>query len=227
MNDEKYLFLSDCREKKNIANSARNRRTHCGKGGKVKLPSDNLSKKELEKMNGECKSYKLNDPMSWEEFRAMPDDIKVIYIKALRQRFNPPNSYLAEMMRVSGCAFSRCMKELGLSDGKSRSGRTHWDKDGFLAWRQGIKIPADETAEVVEPADEPAADLEKPEEVHIESMPEEVIEEEAEATPRLLYAIPESGNMVFNGDIRGILNSLSAMFGNAKVHMSITWDVMD
>ena len=35
-------------------------------------------------MSGECKSYRLNSPMSWDEFKAMPDDIKITYIKLLR-----------------------------------------------------------------------------------------------------------------------------------------------
>ena len=60
MKDEEYLFHQTCREQKNIARSARNKRTHNGKGGRVKFPSDYMTKKELQKMNGEVKSYRLN-----------------------------------------------------------------------------------------------------------------------------------------------------------------------
>ena len=84
MKDETYVFIQDVKEKKTTARSARHTRTHCGRGGRVRLPSDNLSKKELMKMSGECKSYRLNSPMSWDEFKAMPDDIKITYIKLLR-----------------------------------------------------------------------------------------------------------------------------------------------
>ena len=90
MKDETYLFVSDMKDKKVTARSARNKRTHCGKGGRVRFPSDNLSKKELQKMNGECKAYRLNDPMGWKEFKAMPDDLKITYIKLLRKEFNVP-----------------------------------------------------------------------------------------------------------------------------------------
>ena len=81
MKDETYAFISDVKDKKITARSARHTRTHCGKGGRVRFPSDNLSKKELQKMNGECKSFRLNDPMVWKEFKSMPDDLKITYIK--------------------------------------------------------------------------------------------------------------------------------------------------
>lgn len=43
MKDETYVFISDVKEKGSVARSARNARSHCGKGGRVRLPSDNLS----------------------------------------------------------------------------------------------------------------------------------------------------------------------------------------
>ena len=49
MKDEEYLFRQDSRDKALTARSARHKRTHCGKGGRVKLPSDYMTKKELEK----------------------------------------------------------------------------------------------------------------------------------------------------------------------------------
>ena len=77
--DEQWDMIEDSISKKRTAQSARHRRTHCGKGGSVKFPSDYMTKKELQQMNGECKSYRLNDPMMWEEFKKLPDDIKTMY----------------------------------------------------------------------------------------------------------------------------------------------------
>ena len=114
MKDETYVFISDVKEKGSIGRSARHRKTHAGKGGRVRLPSDNLSKKELLKMNGECKSYRLNDPVKWDEFKSMPDDIKATYIKLIRQKFNPPNTMIAQMMGVSEMTVRRELKKLGL-----------------------------------------------------------------------------------------------------------------
>ena len=79
MSDEKYELMQDTRDKAITARSARSTRTHCGKGGAVKFPSDNLTKKEREAMNGKCETYRMNDPMTWEQFKAMPDDLKVCW----------------------------------------------------------------------------------------------------------------------------------------------------
>lgn len=46
MNDEKYVFINDCAEKKRTARGIHNKRTHAGKGGKVIFPSDYLTRKE-------------------------------------------------------------------------------------------------------------------------------------------------------------------------------------
>ncbi len=143
MKDETYLFISDVKDKKVTARSARHTRTHCGKGGRVRFPSDNLSKKELQKMNGECKSYRLNDPMAWKEFKSMPDDLKITYIKLLRQKFNVPGNHIAKMMGINTCSYSQEINRLGISEGLHSRGRcTPWDKEGFYAWWHGVdKLP--------------------------------------------------------------------------------------
>lgn len=119
MPDEQYVMISDSIEKKKIAHSSHNRKTHCGKGGRVKFPSDYLSKKELKAMNGEVKSYNLNKPMTWEEFRSMPQDLQIMYIKKLRNEFGVPDSVLGKAMGVCKSSFSKAMKDLNLSLGKS------------------------------------------------------------------------------------------------------------
>ena len=157
MKDETYVYISDVKEKGAVGRSARARRTHTGKGGRVRLPSDSLSKKELQQMNGECKSYRLNDPMKWEDFKAMPDDIKVTYIKLLRQKFNPPVIQIAKMMGVTEACVRRELQKFGLTDGKRRSGRLKWDKEGFWAWVNGVdKLPepVNEEIHVEEPIQE-------------------------------------------------------------------------
>lgn len=119
MPDEQYVMISDSIEKKKIAHSSHNRKTHCGKGGRVKFPSDYLSKKELKAMNGEVKSYNLNRPMTWEEFRSMPQDLQIMYIKKLRNEFGVPDSALGKAMGVCRSSFSKAMRDLNLSLGKS------------------------------------------------------------------------------------------------------------
>lgn len=89
LSDEQYELMQDTRDKAITARSARHTRTHCGKGGAVKFPSDNLTKKERDAMNSECKSYRLNDPMNYEQFKSLPDDLKALYLNAIIKKYNP------------------------------------------------------------------------------------------------------------------------------------------
>ena len=117
--DEQYVMISDSIEKKKIARSSHNRKTHCGKGGRVKFPSDYLSKKELKAMNGDVKSYNLNRPMTWKEFRSMPQDLQIMYIKKLRNEFEVPDIVLCKAMGICKSSFSKAMSDLNLSLGRS------------------------------------------------------------------------------------------------------------
>ena len=139
--DEQWDYMQDCKDKSITARSARSTRSHCGKGGRVKLPSDFMTKKELKSMNGECKSYRLNSPMSWEEFKSMPDDLKVVYIRALREKYNTPDKYIAEMFGVGRPTLCNYFKGLGLNTGSaSAASKQTWNKEAFLAWRNGVKL---------------------------------------------------------------------------------------
>ena len=153
MSDEKYQYISDCREKKSIAASAFKQRTHCGKGGSVKFPSDFMSRKELKAMNGEVKSYRMNDPISWEEFLEWPNEYKVAYIKKLRERFGVNDLYIANMFDVACNTMLAYFREFGL-DIKAACD-DDFEREKFLAWRTGANTElvqendtADETKEI-------------------------------------------------------------------------------
>ena len=185
MKDETYAFISDVKEKKVTARSARHTRTHCGKGGRVRLPSDNLSKKELKKMSGECKSYRLNEPMTWAEFKAMPDDIKITYVKLLREKYDVPDCELYRMFGTDKDTLSRYFKTLGLRLPRKNVHR-EWKKDEFFAWLHGVKC----IDELPDPFEEEPTEVPVIEEVHIE----EPIQEEPEVfvDEDLPWNVPES-----------------------------------
>lgn len=154
MNDEKYVYIQDMKSKKFTARSARNKRTHNGKGGSVKLPSDYMTQKEIKAMNGEVKSYRLNEPMTWKEFKAMPDDIKVSYISLLRQKYNVPDRHICKMMGTNACSFSQEMNRLGIPS--TRKSSEKWDTDGFYAWCAPVIPTLDQVAKSDEAAHIPA-----------------------------------------------------------------------
>lgn len=135
MSDERYILFSDSREKKSIAASAHKQRTHCGKGGSVKFPSDYLSKKEIKAMSGECKTYRMSEPLTWEEFAEWPNEHKVTYIQSIRERFGASDKYIAEMFDVSGMTLGMWIKDLGLEPMNECD--ENWDRDVFVAWKDG------------------------------------------------------------------------------------------
>jgi hypothetical protein len=132
--EEQWEMISDSIDKKRTAASAFKQRTHCGKSGGVKFPSDYMSKKELNAMNGECVSYRLNAPLSWTEFKELPDDLKINYIKSLRNKFNVPDYDLAQMFDVSLAKLTLYLKDLKIEFVHDTE---LWNKEAFLAWRTG------------------------------------------------------------------------------------------
>lgn len=147
MTDEKYLFISDCREKKQTARSAgaMNKKHRA-----VRLPSDYLSRKEIKAMSGKVESYRMNDPMTWDEFKAMPQDLQRDYITLIRERFGVSDSAIDRMFGVSQTGFANKIVKLGLGKGKN-CGVSNKDKDGFLKWANGVKEVREEAP--VEPVE--------------------------------------------------------------------------
>lgn len=142
MRDEEFVFMSDVREKKRTATGAFHKRTHAGKGGAVKFPYDFLTRKELNAMNGEVKSYNINSPMTWTEFKDLPDDIKIIYIKLLREKFDVPDARIADTLGVRQQCLAKTVVRLGIGCGR-KSKHKNFDADAFNAWVNG-KRPDEE-----------------------------------------------------------------------------------
>lgn len=156
-NDEQYTLIQDCREKKSIAASAHKQRTHCGKSGGVKFPSDYMSKKELNSMNGECISYRMNEPITWDTFKTWPEEHQKSYIINLRNRFKIPNTSLATAWGVDVHTIGQYIRCFGLNQGREVSGTGRlWhdsvDAERFWAWWKGKEIPETvETPDLKEP----------------------------------------------------------------------------
>lgn len=220
MKDEEYVYVSDVRDKKITARSARNQRTHNGRRGRVKLPSDFLTKKELKAMNGKVESYKLNDPMTWKEFKKMPDDLKVTYIKAIRNRYNVPDNQIAEMMSVHRVTFAQKMSKLGIGVGKANGGKREWDKEGWLRWSKGIPVTASENVPV--PEVQPCVQ----EDEVIEIPCEEIAEPISEAVAEAVQAVPVSGELTFNGSASAALRTVISLLDNANVKLSVAWEML-
>lgn len=227
MTDEEYLFHATNRERKSVARSARNRRGHTGKGGKVRLPSDYKTRKEIEKMNGECMTFNLRKPMSWDDFKALPDDLKKEYLEWMRATFGVSIQDISDMFMVHFTTIGKLSKRLGI---KKISKNHVKDLDGFFTWCRGdglnrgvceIEEPAEEAVEEVPVVkavlDDPIVPFIVPfEEVnpHIEEKP-------------AIRATPNTGSMVFEGVTEDILTAVNTLLGGARVHLNIVWDVLE
>lgn len=163
MTDEEYIFRTECAEKKRTARGSFNRLSHAGKGGRVKMPSDYMTKKERDKINGEVQSYALHRPMKWEHFKRMPDDLKHEYLSAIISKYNPQREALAEMFGITPNTLYVTCREVGISfqNGGTRKGRN----DAFWAWVNGATEAEQEAApEIAEekPAQKPQGGVEAP-----------------------------------------------------------------
>lgn len=213
MTDEKYVFINDCKEKKRTARGAFNKRTHCGKGGAVMFPSDYLTTKEKKAMNGECKSYHLNDPMKWDEFKSMPKDLQIDYINGLRKQFGVPDKEIHVMFGISNAALSKYVKELGIGLGRGkRPGK--FNEEAWNLWLNGMPDIPEEPIEVNE---------EFSKYVHEDA---EITEETyAKIKKRNIpKTVMESGCLSFDGMSADILNRVFMLTGNSYVRMTISWE---
>lgn len=208
--DEQWAMIEDSISKKRTAQSARHRRTHCGKGGFVKFPSDYMTKKELKAMNGEVKSYRLNEPMTWKEFKKLPDDIKAMYIKSIREKYDIPDKYLAKVMGVNPATFCNTMKCLGCAIGKrvGISGNA-WKKSEqgleFYNW-WGKEKMTENTPKIDD-------DKEISGETYSSDLPR--------------YAMPKSGSLHFECSADDAINVIHSILQNNKVSLNIQWTLME
>ena len=99
MDDAEYIYKQDVKEKAITARSSHkygsSRRRRCG------LSSDNLTRKEWERMNGPVHTLKPDEALSWDRFRALPKSLQQDYIKHILSKFKVGPVALGRMFGVS------------------------------------------------------------------------------------------------------------------------------
>lgn len=110
-------FDYEVMQKKRIARGA----AHMKRGSKSKkcsLPSDHMTPAEWKRRNGPVSTYKLDAPMSWDEFRAMPEDLQCKYLNNLFELYGATAEMMAEMFGVTRLTVNRRRADLGIAPGK-------------------------------------------------------------------------------------------------------------
>ena len=121
MNDFDYDVL----QKKRTAAGAR----HMKRGSRSKrcsLPSDNLTPAQLKRRNGPVSTYKLDEPMRWDDFKDMPVDLQKQYLTNLVETYGATNEMLGDMFYIHPSQIGRVKRQLGIAGQKN--GRPDPDK---------------------------------------------------------------------------------------------------
>lgn len=84
-------------------------------------------------MNGEIKVYKMNEPITYAEFKKYPDDLKKQYVNNLREKFDVSDTAIAEMMGINKRTLNRLLNIIDASGG--RRGSRKADYEGFEKWK--------------------------------------------------------------------------------------------
>ena len=138
MRDAEYLFKQTSLERKRIGRGDFNNKRQGGK--QVRLPSDNMSRKEWEKMNGECKSFNLAKPVKWAAFKQWPADLQRNYLTGLQEKFNAKSGHMAAMFGVSTKTLFLLTQTIGF---KFSRGKAPLLKSAWYAFVNGEQVKED------------------------------------------------------------------------------------
>ena len=195
-------------------------------------------------MSGECRSYRMNSPMKWYEFKAMPKDLQIAYIKAIKEKYDPPIVAIAKMMGCERANLSRYLTSLGFEKGER--GHHPWDKMGFAEWCFGVPKTEENQSVQEEVKEEISAEVPEVEQTVVEEdvstsnveapiegfhiLPSDVLNrlcEAVEEDEKKVCAIPESGSLTFTGNPASILNTLGNLLSYRNVTLSVNWNVVE
>ena len=226
-------FDYDAMQKKRIAHGA----SHMKRGSKSKkctLPSDYLTDAQKRRLNGPVSTYKLDEPMSWESFKAMPEDLQKKYILNLQETYQANNDMLGKMFGVTGVSVCKMRHALGIGAmGQSKMTRDEvavrdakWDAfcNGVVGGKPGEPKKI-ENNEVEEP-------VKAPEQIEIKEMGpiEEPIEEPVKAPEKeksVDFLMTEKLDVTFvsdSGDLETVfqlLKQLGSHAGRCRIRIEI------
>lgn len=197
MEDEKYAYYEDVATRANITKYSKGK-GNCGYGmRKEKTWRENIA------MNGEVKTYPMDKPVTWKEFKTWPDDIRREYLEGLQDKFGAGVIPIGGMMGVSGQSVNVERKRLGVK--KAPGGHTPPEK--VKAWHDFILNAIPKTT--------PTPEQKTPEKC------EEKLEtplkkcEEVEAKEHEAVAI-ESGTLTLTGTEAAVAETIFRMIGDKK-----------
>ena len=132
MNDFDY----NVKEKKRIAAGARARK--CGsKSKRCTLPSDYLTPKQKKGLNGEVKTYNLSAPMTYGEFRDMPEDLQREYLTKLYTDWCISLTEISKMLKCSPETVRQACKQFGINTANRGHRASYTQMQHWYNWLRG------------------------------------------------------------------------------------------
>lgn len=104
MTDAEYILSKDISNKKNIARSYYSKKG--GSSTKCRLSSDNLTNAQWKRRNGEITTLKLNEKISYAEFKRLSRNYQELYLKNLIEKYGARQKDMASMMDVDANTLS-------------------------------------------------------------------------------------------------------------------------
>lgn len=135
MNDYEYTFQEDVKEKKALAASSRHKKNG-SKSKKVTLPSDGMTRKQWESRNGEVTTVQMNQPMTYEEFKSIPEDLQERYLACLVDGYRVTSKLIAEMMGVDHRTLHSYIRNHGFTKIHFRKGAVKLTEEERRDWNE-------------------------------------------------------------------------------------------
>jgi len=208
-------FDHDVRDRANVARSARCKKASVKGPRGCTLPSDYLTDAQKRKLNGPVESFRLDKPMSLEEFRRLPDDLKKEYILGLQREYRASDIMIADLFGVTRGAVWLWRRDLSipaLGKGKVAAvGSEH--QRAWLAWLWGeTNTEEPETTVVTEESEEITT-----EPVDVEELLDEITTEPVNPAEEYAFLeeadLPEESPAVLNQ----LVLELTGKFGGGKL----------
>lgn len=153
MKDEEFVMKEDIRERKQMAIGAKhmNRR---GKGP-INMGVEYKSDKEINEMHGEVKTYDLSKPISYNEFKEMPADLRGEYFRALFEKHGATSTRIMAWWKISSktVTFLRRQYKVPSTAGKGRDKNKETERTKawmeFMEREEKTKVETESLSHVV------------------------------------------------------------------------------
>jgi len=150
MTDEAYTMQETNRERAIVRRSAAHRK--CGAKSKAcSLPSDGMTRRQWERRNGEVITYNLSKPMTYAEYKCIPEYEKGNYLRNCLDNGGSVSS-IARMLGVSDVTARKLFVEQDVPTPGKGAGKSTYSRDMWSAFISQDDTPA-EPAPVEEDSD--------------------------------------------------------------------------